>query len=158
MALTPDELYASPEVDTVLNLTIPAAHEEVALAALAGGKNVYGEKPLAASLDGLAGRWMLRPPPASARRLRARHGARHRRADRASRGRGRAHRAPRLRRRRLLASRGHESWHPHPDFYYRDGGGPLLDMGPYYLTALVQVLGPVRWVHRARAVARATPA
>ncbi|WP_404431024.1 Gfo/Idh/MocA family oxidoreductase [Microbacterium lacus] len=155
VALTPEELYASPEVDTVLNLTIPAAHEGVAISAFAGGKNVYGEKPLAASLDG-AHRVM---DAAAAAGLRA--GA----APDTVLGTGvqtaRAAVAAGLIGTPVSAtatwiSRGHESWHPHPDFYYRDGGGPLLDMGPYYLTALVQVLGPVRWVQGASSRARDT--
>lgn len=153
LALTPSELYAHADVDTVLNLTIPAAHEEVALAALAGGKDVYGEKPLAATLD-------------AARRVVAA-------ADRAGRRVGGAPdtvlgTGVQTARAAVEAgmigtpvsatatwlSRGHEAWHPHPDFYYREGGGPLLDMGPYYLTALVHLLGPVTWVQGASSRAR----
>ena len=45
-----------------------------------------------------------------------------------------------------MAGHGHEGWHPNPDFYYKVGGGPMFDIGPYYLTALVSLLGPVRRV------------
>ena len=46
----------------------------------------------------------------------------------------------------FMMSRGHEHWHPDPEFYYAAGGGPMFDMGPYYLTALVQLLGPIRGI------------
>lgn len=139
-ALTVAELVADPAVQTVLNLTIPAAHAEVALAALAHGKNVYGEKPLAATfadarqmLAAADGSWVGGAPDTvlgtgvqTAR-------------DAIDTGRiGRPQSAV-----ATWVSPGHEAWHPHPDFYYRDGGGPLLDMGPYYLTSLVHLLGPV---------------
>ena len=139
-ALTVAELVADPEVQTVINLTIPAAHAEVALAALAHGKNVYGEKPLAATfpeagamMDAAGSAWVGGAPDTvlgtgiqTAREA----------IDAGRIGRPVAATA-------TWVSSGHEAWHPHPDFYYRDGGGPLLDMGPYYLTSLVQLLGPI---------------
>ena len=139
-ALSVAELVADPAVQTVLNLTIPAAHGEVARAALAAGKNVYGEKPLAATFDealgvmaGANGAWVGGAPDTVLG-----SGVQTARAvvDAGEIGRPVAAVATWL-------SSGHEAWHPHPDFYYREGGGPLYDMGPYYLTALFHVLGPV---------------
>jgi predicted dehydrogenase len=141
-ALTVDELLADDRVDVVLNLTIPAAHAEIALRAIAAGKHVYGEKPLALTVaDGTA---VLE----AARDAGVRVGS----APDTVLGTGVQTAA------QLVASGavgdpvgaavswtapGHEAWHPAPDFYYRPGGGPLFDMGPYYLTTLVHLLGPV---------------
>lgn len=141
-ALTVAELMAAPDLTAVLNLTIPAAHAEIALAAIDGGKDVFLEKPLAAT-------------PAEARSVlaaAATAGVRVGCAPDTVLGTGiqtaRAAIEDGLIGAPVAAaatwmSAGHESWHPHPDFYYRAGGGPLLDMGPYYLTSLVQLLGPV---------------
>jgi predicted dehydrogenase len=141
-ARTVDELIASDDVDAVLNLTIPAAHAEIALRALEAGKHVYGEKPLALN-PGEA-----RPVLALARERGLRVGS----APDTVLGTGVQTS------RRLLDSGeigtpvaatafwtapGHELWHPAPQFYYLPGGGPLFDMGPYYLSALVTLLGPV---------------
>ena len=139
-ALSVDELVADPEVQTVINLTIPAAHAQVALAALAAGTGVFGEKPLAATLPdarrvmaaagdawvGCAPDTVLGTGVQTARAV----------IDAGGIGTPVAASA-------TWVSAGHESWHPHPDFYYREGGGPLLDMGPYYLTTLFHLLGPV---------------
>ncbi|MFD4507026.1 Gfo/Idh/MocA family protein [Streptomyces sp. NPDC058457] len=135
-------LVARDDVDAVLNLTIPAAHAEVALTALAAGKHVYGEKPLAANRKeadavlaaareaglrvGCAPDTVLGTGTQTARKA----------VDDGLIGRPVAATA-------FMTSAGHESWHPDPEFYYRPGGGPLLDMGPYYLSALVHLLGPV---------------
>ncbi|MCR2793378.1 Gfo/Idh/MocA family oxidoreductase [Microbacterium sp. zg.Y625] len=139
-ALTVDELLADPAVDTVINLTIPAAHADIALAALAHGKDVYGEKPLAATLtqakammDAAGDRWVGGAPDTVLGT-----GIQTARAAVEAGDIGRPVSAV-----ATWVSGGHESWHPHPDFYYRDGGGPLFDMGPYYLTSLVHLLGPV---------------
>ena len=140
--LTTDELVADDDVATVLNLTIPAAHAEVALAAIAHGKHVYGEKPLAATFGDA--RRMTDAAAAAGVRLGSAPdtvlgtGVQTARAaiDRGLIGTPVSAAA-------TWISGGHESWHPHPDFYYRTGGGPLLDMGPYYITSLVQLLGPV---------------
>ena len=137
-----DELLADPGVDIVLNLTIPAAHAEVATRALEAGKHVYGEKPLAVtvaegrSILDLAqrpGLWVGCAPDTvlgtgiqTARRA----------VDDGMIGRPVAATA-------TMAIPGHEAWHPNPDFYYQPGGGPLYDMGPYYLHALITLLGPV---------------
>ena len=139
-ALSVEELVSDPAVDTVLNLTIPAAHADIALAGLAHGKNVYGEKPLAATFDQARGviaqaasGWVGCAPDtvlgAGIQTARAV-------VDAGEIGRPVAAVA-------TWVSPGHEAWHPHPDFYYRRGGGPLLDMGPYYLTSLFHLLGPV---------------
>jgi predicted dehydrogenase len=139
------ELVASDDVDTVLNLTIPAAHAEVALAAIAQGKNVYGEKPLAAEMDDA--RAIINAAAAAHVRVGSAPdtvlgtGLQTARAaiDQGLIGRPLAASA-------VMITAGHERWHPNPDFYYQPGGGPLLDMGPYYVAALIQLLGPVRSV------------
>ncbi|WP_104140228.1 Gfo/Idh/MocA family protein [Arthrobacter sp. ZGTC131] len=141
-AVTVEELLAADDVELVLNLTIPAAHAEVALKAIAAGKSVYGEKPLAAStaearqvLDaarqagvavGCAPDTVLGTGIQTARKA----------IDDGLIG------AP-VSATATMVTPGHERWHPNPDFYYQPGGGPLLDMGPYYVTALVTLLGPV---------------
>lgn len=144
-AVSPQELYAADDVDLVLNLTIPQAHAEVAHAAIAAGKHVYGEKPLATNTNeaaailtaaaeagvavGCAPDTVLGTGIQTARAS----------LDAGHIGRPVAATA-------FMVTPGHERWHPAPEFYYQPGGGPLLDMGPYYLTALVTLLGPVRRV------------
>ncbi|NOJ61123.1 Gfo/Idh/MocA family oxidoreductase [Arthrobacter sp. 260] len=144
-ALGVDELLTDDEVDLVLNLTIPVAHAEVALRAIAAGKDVYGEKPLAATtaeakevIDaaraagvrvGCAPDTVLGTGIQTARKA----------IDDGLIG------AP-ISATATMMTPGHERWHPNPDFYYVPGGGPLLDMGPYYVTALVTLLGPVKSV------------
>jgi predicted dehydrogenase len=141
-ALSVEELLAADDVELVLNLTIPAAHAEVALKAIAAGKSVYGEKPLAATtaearqvLDaareagvavGCAPDTVLGTGIQTARKA----------IDDGLIG-------PPISASATMVTPGHERWHPNPDFYYQPGGGPLLDMGPYYVTALVTLLGPV---------------
>ncbi|CAA9560338.1 MAG: Dehydrogenase [uncultured Thermomicrobiales bacterium] len=139
------ELLADPAVDLVLNLTIPVAHAEVALAAVAAGKSVYGEKPLTIARED--GRRLL--DEAGARGVRVGSapdtflgaGLQTCRAllDGGAIGEPVAATA-------FMLGHGPEGWHPDPAFYYQVGGGPLFDMGPYYLTALVSMLGPVRRV------------
>ena len=136
------DVLALPEVELVVNLTIPAAHADVALQALAAGKHVYGEKPLA--LDPAAARKVL--AEANERGLRVGNapdtflGAGLQTALRAvtsgTIGTPVAAAA-------AFQSPGPESWHPSPEFLFAVGAGPLFDMGPYYLTALVALLGPV---------------
>jgi len=141
-ALTVAELLTSNAVDIVLNLTIPAAHAEIALAAIAAGKDVYGEKPLAAAF--VDATHIVEQADAAGIRLGCAPdtvlgtGIQTARAviDGGAIGRPLAASA-------VFASPGHERWHPNPDFYYQPGGGPLLDMGPYYIAALVHLLGPV---------------
>ncbi|MBY8878704.1 Gfo/Idh/MocA family oxidoreductase [Streptomyces sp. PLK6-54] len=147
-------LVARDDVDAVLNLTVPAAHAEVALAAIAAGKHVYGEKPLAATREeaaavlaaaaaagvrvGCAPDTVLGTGTQTARRA----------VDDGLVGTPLAATA-------FMTTAGHERWHPDPEFYYRPGGGPLLDMGPYYLSALVHLLGPVTAVTGAASARRA---
>lgn len=144
-ALPLDQLLAADDVDLVLNLTIPAAHAEVAQAALAAGKHVYGEKPLAATVAD--GRATVEAADAVGLRLGCAPdtvlgtGVQTARAAVDAGRIGRPHAAT-----AFMTAAGHEIWHPDPEFYYRPGGGPLLDMGPYYLTSLVHLLGPVRRV------------
>ncbi len=145
VAVTPEELYAADDVDLVLNLTIPRAHAQVAFAAIGAGKQVYGEKPLA--LDTHQARAILAAAEQAGVRVGCAPdtvlgtGVQTARAvlDAGEIGRPVAATA-------FMTTPGHEHWHPAPEFYYQPGGGPLLDMGPYYLTALVTLLGPVRRV------------
>lgn len=135
------ELLAS-EVDVVLNLTTPQAHAPLSIAALEAGKHVYLEKPFATSLADADA--MLAASAAAGRRIGSAPdtvlgtGTQTARAliDRGDIGQPVAATA-------FMLSPGHESWHPAPAFYYAVGGGPLLDMGPYYLTSLVTMLGPI---------------
>ncbi|WP_159621200.1 Gfo/Idh/MocA family protein [Ruania rhizosphaerae] len=141
-ALSVEALVADPEVDVVLNLTIPAAHAEIAHAAIAAGKPVYSEKPLAATTaDGIG---VLEAARAAGIRVGGAPdtvlGAGIQTA-RAAVDAGRIGTPTSAT--ATFACPGHESWHPNPDFYYQAGGGPLLDMGPYYLTTLVTLLGEV---------------
>ena len=144
-ALSVEELLNSPDVDTVLNLTVPAAHAEIALGAVARGKNVYGEKPLAAELTDAhavleaAAKASVRVGCAPDTVLGT--GVQTARAAVEAGAIGRPLFAS-----AVMVTPGHERWHPQPDFYYAPGGGPLLDMGPYYLSSLVHLLGPVRAV------------
>ena len=137
-----DQLLADPEVDLVLNLTIPAVHFDVTMSALFAGKHVFTEKPLATSAA--EGRILV----AEARRRGLQLGsapdtflgAAGRRArrlmDEGAIGRPVSGTA-------FMMGRGMEHWHPNPQFYYQPGGGPVFDMGPYYLTMMVNLLGPV---------------
>ena len=137
-----DDLLASPDIDIVLNLTIPEAHASVSLAALGAGKHVYSEKPLATTLaDGaaiqrLATERGLRVGTAPDTVLGAAVQEARRQIDGGIIGR------PLLGVATVL-SHGMEHWHPNPDFFFRAGAGPVFDMGPYYLSALVTLLGPV---------------
>jgi predicted dehydrogenase len=136
------ELLASPVVDLVLNLTIPIAHAEIALQAIAAGKGVYGEKPLA--LDTTQAREVMTAAAAAGvvvgcapdTVLGTGIQTARRAIDDNLIGQPIAASA-------TMVTPGHERWHANPDFYYQPGGGPLLDMGPYYLSALVTLLGPV---------------
>ncbi|GAA4847874.1 Gfo/Idh/MocA family oxidoreductase [Luteimicrobium xylanilyticum] len=139
---TVDELLADDAVEIVVNLTIPAVHVDVALQALAAGKHVWSEKPFA--LDRASGRQLLE----------AAHDAGLRVATAPDTFLGAGIQSARrlvesgeigeaLTALTLMQSPGPESWHPNPDFLFQEGAGPLFDIGPYYLTALVQLFGPV---------------
>jgi predicted dehydrogenase len=144
-ALSVEELLVEPEVEMVVNLTIPKAHFEIAMAALEAGKSVYNEKPLAVRrkdarkvLD-LARKKGLRVGCAPDTFLGAGLQTSRQLIDSGAIGVPVGATA-------FMISRGHEDWHPDPAFYYQTGGGPMFDMGPYYLTALVTLIGPVRRV------------
>jgi predicted dehydrogenase len=136
------DLLAADDVDVVLNLTQPAQHADVAHAAIAAGKHVYGEKPLATSVA--EAREVVKAATAAGLRLGCAPdtvlgtGIQTARAVVDSGSIGAPHSAT-----AFMTTPGHERWHHAPEFYYQPGGGPLLDMGPYYLTALVHLLGPV---------------
>jgi predicted dehydrogenase len=140
-AYTVDELLSDPNIDIVINLTIPAVHAEVSLKILNAGKHVYSEKPLATSLeDGkaiidLAEKKGLRVGCAPDTFLFGQHQTARKLIDDGVIGDPIAAVA-------FLAGHGPESWHPNPDFFYAPGAGPMFDMGPYYLTCLVNVFGP----------------
>jgi len=140
---TVEELLRDPEVEIVLNLTIPAAHGPLALQALAHGKHVYGEKPLAIHRD--EGRQVLETARAAGLRvgcapdtfLGAGIQTARKVLDEGAIGRPVAFTA-------FMLSRGPEHFHPNPEFFYQPGGGPMFDMGPYYVTALLNLLGPIK--------------
>ncbi|WP_438449384.1 Gfo/Idh/MocA family protein [Gorillibacterium sp. sgz5001074] len=146
-----EELLADPSVDIIVNLTIPQAHAEVNRKALLAGKHVYVEKPFAVETeDGLAVLQLAREK-----------GLRVGCAPDTFLGAGiqtcigliqeGAIGIPVAATAFMLCG-GHESWHPDPAFYYAKGGGPMLDMGPYYLTALVSMLGPIRRISGSAAI------
>jgi predicted dehydrogenase len=138
-----DEMLSDPSIELILNLTVPKSHAPIALAALKAGKHTYSEKPfgitraegeaiLAAAAGGglrvgCAPDTFLGAGIQTARKL----------IDQGVIGRPVACTA-------FMMNRGHESWHPNPEFYYEPGGGPMFDMGPYYLTALLFLLGKIR--------------
>jgi len=139
------ELLTDPEIDMVLNLTIPAAHAHVNQQALQAGKHVYTEKPFSLQYkEGLktvkeAQKRKLRVGCAPDTVLGGGIQTCRKLIDDGAIGRPVAATANML-------CHGHEGWHPNPEFYYQPGGGPLFDMGPYYLTALVTMLGPAKSV------------
>ena len=149
------ELLADDEIEIVVNMTIPAAHVEVALEALAAGKHVWGEKPYALDRESAA---QLRDAAAAAGRTVSVApdtflGAGLQTALRAIRD-GRIGKP--LNGLTLFQSPGPESWHPSPEFLFAYGAGPLFDIGPYYITTLVQAFGPVAKVTATATTSRAT--
>lgn len=139
-ALSVDDLLADPNIDIVLNLTIPAVHAQLNLNILRAGKHVYSEKPLATTLD--EGRAILDAAQAANLRvgcapdtfLFAPHQTARKLVDDGVIGKPVAAVG-------FMMSHGPEKWHPSPDFYYAIGGGPMMDMGPYYIACLVNLLG-----------------
>ncbi len=137
------ELLGRDDVDLVLNLTVPKAHAEVGFQAIAAGKHVYNEKPLAISRED--GAELLKRANQSGLRVGSAPdtflgaGLQTCRAliDNGEIGEPVAAHA-------FMLCHGHEGWHPSPEFYYEEGGGPMFDMGPYYLTALISLMGPIR--------------
>ncbi|MFA5863411.1 MAG: Gfo/Idh/MocA family oxidoreductase [Phycisphaerae bacterium] len=139
------DLMADPDIEIILNLTIPKAHAEIAFQAIEAGKSVYNEKPLSVTRDEglkilqLAKAKGVRVGAAPDTFLGAGLQTCRKLIDDGWIGRPVAATA-------FMMCHGHERWHPAPDFYYQVGGGPMFDMGPYYLTALINLLGPVRRV------------
>ncbi len=150
-ALPPAELLADPGIDIVLNLTVPAVHAEISEKALLAGKHVYSEKPIATLSSALArletasakaGRHLACAPDTI---LGAAHQAARAAVDTGLIGRPVSVHA-------AIMDRGMEAWHPNPQTFFRADGGPVVDMGPYYLAAMASLLGPVESVavHRSR--------
>ncbi len=137
-----DDLLASPDIDLVINLTIPAVHAEVSRRALGAGKHVYTEKPLAtrradgAATLALARAKGLRVGSAPDTFLGGGLQTCRKLIDDGIIGEPVAAVA-------FMAGHGPEAWHPDPEFFFKPGAGPMFDMGPYYLTALVSLLGPI---------------
>ena len=154
-AMEPAKLIKGKDVDIVLNLTIPDQHFAVSMAAVKAGKHVYSEKPLTLSLkDGMKLR-----DTAEAKGVKVCcapdtfMGGAHQRARKAiddgaigTITSGTAH----------VMGFGMEHWHPNPDFFFKPGGGPILDMGPYYIANLINLIGPVKRVASLTNMARPT--
>jgi predicted dehydrogenase len=140
-----EEMLADPEIEIIVNLTTPQGHFPVAMQAVEAGKHVHSEKPLTLTRD--EGKQLL----AAAEKAGVRVGN----APDTFLGAG-IQTCRRLIEDGIIGTpvaaqafmlcHGHESWHPDPEFYYKVGGGPMFDMGPYYLTAMVSLLGPVKRV------------
>ncbi len=147
-AETVEGLLAADDIDIVINLTIPAAHFAVTKTILEAGKHAYSEKPYVLSLEegqalrALATEKGLRVGSAPDTFLGGAHQRARAAMDEGKIGEvigGTCH----------VMSRGMEAWHPNPDFFFQPGGGPVLDLGPYYITNLVQLIGPVTSVSAA---------
>lgn len=150
-AFTIEELLAHPEIDIVINLTIPAAHASVSQQVIAAGKSVYTEKPLAIDLSD--GKAVIEAAAAAGvlvgdapdTFLGAGLQTVRKAIDEGRIGTPIAFTA-------RMITHGMENWHPDPYFFYQPGAGPMLDMGPYYVTALASILGPVKSVSSRTAV------
>lgn len=157
-----DELLRDDSIEIIVNLTIPAAHVAVGLQALEAGKHVHSEKPLgltvadASRLIEMGHKRQLRVGCAPDTFLGGGHQSCRALIDNGALGEVVAGTA-------FFMCPGHERWHPSPAFYYQPGGGPMLDMGPYYITALVNLIGPVARVsgmtsrHRAQRMITSEP-
>jgi len=150
-----DELLASDDIHVVVNLTIPDAHFDVTRQILTAGKHAYSEKPLVLTLEQgktlqeLAERQSLRVGSAPDTFLGGVHQQARAVIDAGDIGKvvaGTAH----------VMSHGMEQWHPNPDFFFQPGAGPVLDIGPYYVTNLIQLLGSVKRVGALTSAASAT--
>ena len=144
-ANTVEELLASDDIDMVVNLTIPDAHFAVSKQVLLAGKHVYSEKPFVLTLEEgrelakIASSENLRVGSAPDTFLGGAHQLARYLVDNGDIGRITSGTC-------FVQSPGMEMWHPNPDFFFQKGGGPILDMGPYYISNLVQLLGPVKRV------------
>ena len=137
-----DDLLGASDIDIVLNLTVPETHYAVSKAALSAGKHVYSEKPIVLrvkegqDLTELAASKGLRIGAAPDTFLGGAHQLARHLIDENAVGRITSGTC-------FVQSPGMEMWHPNPDFFFQPGGGPVLDLGPYYIANLVQLLGPV---------------
>ena len=144
-AMSIDEFLSAPDIDIIVNLTVPAAHFEVSSSILKAGKHVYSEKPFVLSLEeGLklqeeANKRNLRVGSAPDTFLGGSHQLARKLIDENAIGKVTSGTC-------FVQSPGMEMWHPNPDFFFKPGGGPILDLGPYYISNLVQLLGPVERV------------
>lgn len=154
-AMTPDEMLKNSEIDVIVNLTIPAAHYGISLAAITAGKHAYSEKPFVLSvkegknLKKEADKRGLYVGSAPDTFLGGAHQQVRDIIDSGALGKimsGTTH----------VMSRGMEHWHPNPAFFFQPGAGPVLDIGPYYVTDLIQLLGPVARVTAFTGTARKT--
>lgn len=154
-AETVDGLLAADDIDLIINLTIPAAHVEVSSAILKAGKHVYSEKPFvlslaeAQALGKLAKDNGVRIGSAPDTFMGGSHQLARKLIDDGAIGDVKSGAA-------VVMSSGMEDWHPNPDFFFQKGGGPILDLGPYYICNLVQMLGPVAKVTGFTGMASAT--
>ena len=155
LAMSVAGLLADPEISIVINLTVPQAHAAVGQQVLAAGKHVYLEKPLAADLSDA--RALLATAAAQGLRVGCApdtfFGAAHQ-ACRAAIDAGRI--GTPIAGAVAVLSHGMEAWHPNPGFFFQPGGGPVHDMGPYYITQLVSLLGPVVRVSACASIGSAT--
>ena len=150
-----EQLLANDELDVIVNLTIPAAHFAVSKAILEAGKHVYSEKPLVITLEegkalqALAKAKGLSVGCAPDTFLGGAHQLARKYIDEGGVGRitsGTCH----------VMSPGMEMWHPNPGFFFLEGGGPILDLGPYYIANLINLIGPVKRVGALTSVASPT--
>jgi predicted dehydrogenase len=148
-------LLADPDIEVVVNLTVPSVHAEVNRAAILAGKHVYSEKPLAtdraagAELLALADQRGLLVGCAPDTFLGAGLQTARSVLDAGVIGTPIAATA-------FMVGFGPERWHPDPAFFYAPGAGPLFDVGPYYLTMLVHLFGPIAAVNAHAVIGRAT--
>ncbi|MCH1521973.1 MAG: Gfo/Idh/MocA family oxidoreductase, partial [Arenicellales bacterium] len=144
-AETVEDLLAATDVDLIINLTIPAAHVSVSRSILKAGKHVYSEKPFVLSLaeaqelGDIAKVNNVRIGSAPDTFMGGSHQLARNLIDAEEIGKVTSGVA-------VVMSSGMEDWHPNPDFFFQKGGGPILDLGPYYICNLVQLLGPVKKV------------
>lgn len=152
-AQTPDELLKNSELDVIVNLTVPAAHFSVSKDILSSGKHAYSEKPFVLSVEegiqlkALADEHGLKVGSAPDTFLGGAHQQARAIIESGKLGRiasGTMH----------VMSRGMEHWHPNPDFFFQPGGGPILDLGPYYVTNLINLAGPIKRVSAFTSMAR----
>ena len=144
-AMTPDEMLKNSEIDVVVNLTIPATHYQVSMDAVSAGKHAYSEKPFVLTLK--EGKALKKAADSRGVQVGSAPdtflGGAHQQVrdliDSKKLGKithGTTH----------VMSRGMEHWHPNPDFFFQVGAGPVLDVGPYYVTDLIHLIGPVKRV------------